>query len=239
MMKESGNGKEKRKWNHNRKWKLKETPFSDEHGGDAKIRWHDIRLDSITVSLFVYVFFLVWQIVYQYQKQIQIKKNRYWDEQCLSTPDVLLGAFKFSWNTCAGTCLSGVQSLQQPRWMQLHSSLPHPEHVPLLLANPALAGHRPPTTSTAFRTNTPEWALRSGQLDFVFHVDDQYIYDPWSWCMYVLQCMYVWCTYPWFSFMIIWQEIRGLFSKRPSKVCVDNCWFIYSFPSPVYKNGVQ
>ena len=28
------------------------------------------------------------------------------------------------------------------------------------------------------RTNTPEWALRSGQLDFVFHVDDQYIYDP-------------------------------------------------------------
>ena len=28
------------------------------------------------------------------------------------------------------------------------------------------------------QTNTPEWALRSSQLDFVFHVDDQYIYDP-------------------------------------------------------------
>ena len=61
------------------------------------------------------------------------------------------------------------------------NSIPHPEYVeyvPLLVANPTLAGHRPPTTSTAFRTNTPEWALRSGQLDFVFHVDDQYIYDP-------------------------------------------------------------
>ena len=38
------------------------------------------------------------------------------------SPDVLLGAFKFSWNTCDGTCLSGVQSLQHPRWKQLHSS---------------------------------------------------------------------------------------------------------------------
>ena len=29
------------------------------------------------------------------------------------------------------------------------NSIPHPEYVPLLVANPTLAGHRPPTTSTA------------------------------------------------------------------------------------------
>ena len=33
------------------KWKLKETPFSDEHGGDAQICWHDIRPNVIRSSV--------------------------------------------------------------------------------------------------------------------------------------------------------------------------------------------
>ena len=33
------------------KWKLKETPFSDEHRGDAQICWHDIRPNVIRSSV--------------------------------------------------------------------------------------------------------------------------------------------------------------------------------------------